>query len=206
VVTRGSRGQSQAERNAESSRRLLDSAIALIAEKGFERTTAAEIGERAGYSREMVRARYGSKEGLLETLLRTEYEPMFLGRPGSSDTALVRLLDQWDYLATEAKEKPDLLRVLFVACFETVGSIERLSPWVRGWIAHQRDAVAATLRAGQADGSVRGDLDPDEQADQIVTFGLGLGFRWTLEPDAVDFPAALRAWSERLAVELAPGD
>jgi AcrR family transcriptional regulator len=204
MVARGSRGQSQAERNAESSRRLLDSAITLIAEKGFERTTAAEIGERAGYSREMVRARYGSKEGLLETLLRTQYEPMFLSRAGSSDTALGWLLDQWEHLALEATEQPELLRVLFVACFETVGSIERLSPWMRGWLARQRDGVAATLRAGQADGSVRADLDPAEEADRILTFGMGLGFRWTLEPDAVDLPHALRSWSERLAAQLTP--
>lgn len=201
---KGSRGLSQAERAAVSSRRLLDAAISLIAEKGFERTTAAEIGERAGYSREMVRARYGSKEALLETLLRDEYEPMFLGRPGSSDTALGRLMDQWDYLATEAKEKPELLRALFVVCFETVGAIERLSPWVRGWMSHQRDAVAETLRAGQADASIRADLDPDQEAARILTYGLGLGFRWALEPEGVDFPAELRAWSERLRAQLAP--
>ena len=40
-------GLTQGERSAESSQRLVVSAIALIAEKGFENTTAAEIGERA---------------------------------------------------------------------------------------------------------------------------------------------------------------
>ena len=46
----------------------------LIAEKGWEATTAAEIGRRAGYSRAMVHARYGSKDAILETLFATEYE------------------------------------------------------------------------------------------------------------------------------------
>ena len=45
----------------------MDAAIELIGEKGFDTTTAAEIGERAGYSRSMVHARYGSKESLLES-------------------------------------------------------------------------------------------------------------------------------------------
>jgi hypothetical protein len=72
------RRRTQRERTAESTRRLLDAAIELIAEKGFERTTAMEIGERAGYSRSMVRARYGSKEALLESVLRNDYEPLML--------------------------------------------------------------------------------------------------------------------------------
>ncbi|NMH98257.1 TetR/AcrR family transcriptional regulator [Pseudonocardia acidicola] len=203
MVAKRSRGRSQAERSAESSRRLLDAAVALIAEKGFGRTTAAEIGERAGFSREMVRARYGSKEALLESLMRDEFEPMFLGSgTGSSETALGRLLDLWDHLARESKEQPELLRALFVVCFETVGAIQGLSGWVREWIAYQRGAVAEALRAGQADGSIRLDLDPDREADRIVTYGLGLGFRWTLEPEAVDFSVELRSWGERLRESL----
>jgi AcrR family transcriptional regulator len=59
---------SHEQRNADAHRRLMAAAIELIAEKGFERTTAAEIGERAGYSRNMVRDRYGSKDALLEAL------------------------------------------------------------------------------------------------------------------------------------------
>src|ERR1700745_982557 len=66
--------RTQQERSAESARRLLDAAIELIAEKGFERTTVAEIGERAGYSRSMVRARYGSKEALLESIFGSQLD------------------------------------------------------------------------------------------------------------------------------------
>ncbi len=46
----------------------------LVAEKGYEATTAAEIGLRAGFSRAMVHARYGTKDVLLDELMRTEYE------------------------------------------------------------------------------------------------------------------------------------
>src|SRR5213076_237185 len=70
--------RTQQERVAESAKRLADAAFELIAEKGFERTTAAEIGERAGYSRSMVRDRYGSKEALLESLLASEFEARLL--------------------------------------------------------------------------------------------------------------------------------
>ncbi len=58
-------GLTQPERVEQSARRLLTAAAELIVEKGWEATTAAEIGRRAGYSRAMVHARYGNKDGIL---------------------------------------------------------------------------------------------------------------------------------------------
>ncbi|MEB3049825.1 helix-turn-helix domain-containing protein [Mycolicibacter sp. MYC123] len=44
-----------------------------MAEKGWEATTAAEIGRRAGYSRAMVHARYGSKDAILDAFFEHDY-------------------------------------------------------------------------------------------------------------------------------------
>ena len=71
----------QVERVEESARRLLVATAELVAEQGFERTTAAEIGLRAGYSRSMVRDRYGSREALFETLVQNELAPRLMPRP-----------------------------------------------------------------------------------------------------------------------------
>jgi AcrR family transcriptional regulator len=128
MTVKGSAGLTQAERSAESSQRLLAAAIALIAEKGFEKTTAAEIGERAGYSRAMVRSRYGTKEALLQSLMISEYEPMILMASGGAATGLDALLGQLDHLATQAAQKPELLRALFTVLFETVGPLKQLTP------------------------------------------------------------------------------
>ena len=104
MTAKGSTGLTQAERSAESTQRLLASAITLIAERGFQRTTAAEIGERAGYSRAMVRARYGTKEALLESLLHREFEPMFLRAQVNPDNGLETVLGRLDHLARQATE------------------------------------------------------------------------------------------------------
>ena len=55
----------QAERVATSDRALIDAAIELIAERGYDRSTLAAIGEQAGYSRGLVTQRSGNKENLL---------------------------------------------------------------------------------------------------------------------------------------------
>ena len=64
-----SRGLTQPERVELSTRKLVAAAAELIVEKGWEATTAAEIGRRAGYSRAMVHARFGAKDVLLIALL-----------------------------------------------------------------------------------------------------------------------------------------
>ena len=65
-----SRGLTQPQRVELSTRRLVSAAAELIVEKGWEATTAAEIGRRAGYSRAMVHARFGTKDAILYALLR----------------------------------------------------------------------------------------------------------------------------------------
>src|ERR1700748_893308 len=62
--------RTQAERAAESDRRLLRAALKLIAERGYRNTSLAAIGEEAGYSRGLVNDRFGSKAGLLWALVK----------------------------------------------------------------------------------------------------------------------------------------
>ena len=65
------RPKTNQERVEESTLALIASAIQLFARQGYERTTAVEIGTNAGFSRNMVRDRYGSKEALLQSVFDT---------------------------------------------------------------------------------------------------------------------------------------
>ena len=81
------RGLTQTQRVEISNRRLIEAAAELIAEKGWEATTAAEIGRRAGYSRAMVHARYGSKDAILDAFFlddRYSVSARTLTRPRSA--------------------------------------------------------------------------------------------------------------------------
>lgn len=188
----------QQDRTSESAQRLLDAAVALIAEKGYGNTTAAEIGERAGYSRSMVRVRYGSKTQLLESLLETEFKGKLLGPPTPTDAGLDDALAPLILMKHKAGDSPDVLRAFFVVCFETVGPISDLAPWMRDWLQEYQTRVAAALRRGQSDGSVRPYLDPDSEARDVVTYGAGLGFMWTLAPATQDFVTLLGEYIDHL--------
>ncbi len=60
--------RTQAERREVAERQLLAAALRLIAEKGVSRTTLAEVGEGAGYSRALPAVYFTDKSGLVRAL------------------------------------------------------------------------------------------------------------------------------------------
>ena len=60
--------RSHQQRREEAERRLLDAALAIVAQRGSVRMTLAEVGEAAGYSRGLAAHRFGSKAGLVQAL------------------------------------------------------------------------------------------------------------------------------------------
>jgi len=186
--------RTQGERVAESSKRLLLAAAELTAEQGFDRTTAGEIGQRAGYSRAMVRDRYGSKEGLVEALFRTELGPRLLGTPREGLTGRERLLDQIDNVEQLVSEDATMARAFFVLTFEAAGPIQVLRPWYKDWFARYEAQMKESLDVGVRDGTIRAGLDADAEAALFVSHALGLAFRWVIDWDDFDFVAELNRW------------
>ena len=62
--------RTQAQRRANTERRVLDAAIDLIARHGSHAVSLAQVGEAAGYSRGIVTHTFGSREKLLDAVLR----------------------------------------------------------------------------------------------------------------------------------------
>ena len=186
----------QAERVAESAQRLMQAAIELIAEKGFQRTSASEIAERAGYSRTMVAARYGSKEALLEHLMHHEYQARML--PDLGDTKGIERLQQWiTLIRQQARADPPLLRAFYTLVFESAGPVPSLRPWIADWLERCTTEAAEAVRAGQADKTVRADIDPAAEAEQFVSSGVGLGFQFAIDDDLERFDEGLARWAAR---------
>jgi AcrR family transcriptional regulator len=196
--------RTQRERVEESTRRLAVAAVELFGEQGFERTTAAQIGERAGYSRAMVRRRYGSKEELLAQVVEQEFATRITPPPGDERPGRERILAQVDRLIDFLEEDEAVAKAFFVLTFETAGPIPSLRPWYRDWFASYEAQMRETLHDGQRDGSIRADLDDDVEAKAFVSYGLGLAFRKTLDWDGYDYPGEARAWQASLARRYAP--
>ena len=178
-------GLTQPERVEQSSRRLLQAAAELIVEKGWEATTAAEIGRRAGYSRAMVHARYGSKDAILDA-----FQGVYVARlnpdPEPGATGLQQVLAHFDRVQEIHAEDAAVTRAMFVSAFEAVKATSPLRDGVRSQLAGAAIKIEAGLRAGIADGSLRPDIDVDMALRDITGSIFGIAFQWVVLPEHHD--------------------
>lgn len=175
----------QPERVETSNRRLLQAAAELIVEKGWEATTAAEIGRRAGYSRAMVHARFGSKDAILEAFLH-EYVKRLNPDPDPKTSGMQQVLAHFDRIEEIYAEDHDLLLAMFVATFEAVKTTSPLRLRVRDQLKSGAAKVEKGLRKGIRDGSVRSGIDIARAVTDISTSVFGIAFWWTALPDQSD--------------------
>ena len=187
----------QPERVELSSRRLLLAAAELIVEKGWEATTAAEIGRRAGYSRAMVHARYGSKDAILEAFQQT-YVVRLNPDPEPGATGLQQVLAHFDRIDEIQAEDSALMRAMFVSAFEAVKTTSPLRAAVRAQLRGAAVKIEAGLRAGVRDGSIRPDVDIVEARQDITGSVFGIAYHWVVLPEEFVLPDELNHVRSRI--------
>ncbi|MCZ4500170.1 MAG: TetR family transcriptional regulator [Marmoricola sp.] len=178
--------RTQAERRAESDRKLLRAAAELVVERGIEGTSFAEIGRRAGYSHGLVHTRFGSKDALVERL-NDEAVQVFTARTveavsGAQGAEAIRLLSRV-YLDLVHGEDP-IARVHLLVWSEAVATASGKDrrPYRITWDRVLRSALAAMVRTGIADGSVSPSVDPDTTAVVIVGLIRGVALQLMIDP------------------------
>jgi AcrR family transcriptional regulator len=84
---------------ATGTQRLLDAAIELFARNGFEAVSVRDVADHAGVSFALIRASYGSKDGLREAAEKAVFDELFplwvfAGSASSEEEILAYLRDQ----------------------------------------------------------------------------------------------------------------
>jgi AcrR family transcriptional regulator len=195
-------GDRQEQRREASADRLRRALAELICEQGYSATTNAQIGERAGYSRNMVRDRYGTKDALLLDVFEhalTTLAPDRGGRPGNGRERAVRTVD---LIRRLAETEPTTQRALNVVTLEGAAADHPLAGVARAAIDRFYAVVAAAVVEGIADGSVRSDLDVEAELQLLRIRITGSGFvdaaRLSARSPAERIAALCRDLDERL--------
>lgn len=195
--------RTQRQRVEESTRRLVAAAVELIAEQGYGRTTAKEIGLRAGYSRAMVAERFGSKDALLDAILEDYYGDQLQVVTGPGASGIDALLSPIDGLIELAESDERTLRAMFVLNFEAAYDVGLLRDRVGSRLAQLRQRLRDAAAAGQTDGSVVVGPDPSEIASELLRTGFGLAYEWVVLPASEDIPVILKRWRSQLVTRFA---
>ena len=161
----------------EARRRLVQAAIALFATKGYHNTTIAEIAREAGYTRNIVRYYFSSKEALgyaaIDEWMRLFAEQAAGSRLNTEKHPIDRLISMLD-------DFPTVLRL------EAIGST---APGLTHGMAavHEgfrkrlgenliavTDAIEARVSKGVADGLITDTVDPSQLAHMFATVCMGI--------------------------------
>jgi AcrR family transcriptional regulator len=144
-------------------RAVLDAATSLAAERGVKALTASAVGAAAGYSGASVTSRFGDRARLLDALtedLQDRFQP-----PASDLPGLARLLEVVDaYL----REQTPHARVFVTLWAEALAGEPDLQASFAARDARFRATLVEYLRAGIADATIRGDIDPAALASSLV--------------------------------------
>lgn len=197
----------QQERSALSTRRLLDACAALIAERGYERTTLADIGSRAGYSQGLVTRRFGSKANLAVVLVErmtARYGPDRIAEIIGDRTGAVAVTHLVRQIGEDARRSPDGLRNFYALMFEGLKPVPALHERLRDLNRSFLDTVTAVLRAGLDAGTVRPGTDPAAAATLVASSLRGIAFFWLLDPERFDIDHELESLARQLDTALAP--
>jgi TetR/AcrR family fatty acid metabolism transcriptional regulator len=141
----------------EKRRLLLDAAVGVFARKGYHASRVGDIAEEAGVAYGLLYHYFASKEDVLRSVFRETWRALIAtiksveeaGDPPSEQLRKVAeiLLRSW-------RRDPDLVRVLVLEVTRS-----QLLPGEMDEIAASFAAIQEIVERGQADGSIRADLD-----------------------------------------------
>ena len=178
----------QSERTELSDSKMLDAAVRLVLEKGSVGTTLKVVGERAGYSRGLASARFGSKEGLFVRLIgihreawKQEIATHVKGKSGI-DAVLARI----DGVEELFRRDPDTIKAIYMVWFESVGRTSSMREALVKFHEETRQQVSTFVAEGIESGDIPTNVDPDAFAIDYFAQIFGFIYQWLVSPDQVD--------------------
>jgi AcrR family transcriptional regulator len=194
----GADSRARQQRGARRRQQILDAAVELFASKGYQRTGVAALAERVGMTATGLLYYFGSKERLLHEVVaerdraeRTRAADRLnlellrnLGRHNEDTATLTRL---YVVLGAESFDPDAPLHEFFVSRYETARSL-----------------VESIIEAEIVQGRIRADIDVSQIAREVIGVVIGTEIQWLTDPDGIDLDATVRAYVDRLAIDLAP--
>lgn len=177
--------RTQEERSNASRAKIIDGALEVLSDVGFERMTFSRIQEVSGVSRGLVHYHFGTKEVLVEELVesvRNRYQADELDEIMANLTGLQRLKKMVDRYLARLEEDPRPAKVMI-----QLGMMSKSeNPKIRGAIlrrySEMREELAGFIRDGIADGSIERVDSVDAAASTVQGLLRGIALQYIVDP------------------------
>lgn len=181
---KATRCRTQVKRREQSERSLVDAAIAIIGARGVTAMTFESIGKESGYSRSLVTQRFGSKRGLVETVIAHLHSiplKLFVASDESKLNGLNSLLGYTKVYLREVANN-EQLQCYFKLLSSSVADNDELRSVFAEEHERIRGSIAVHVRQAQSEGSIRKELDADAVATLIGSLQFGIAMQLLVDP------------------------
>jgi AcrR family transcriptional regulator len=184
-------------------RQILDSAIALFAQRGVDRASLRSVGEAIGVSHTALRHYFSSRDELLVEVYRTHEALSFSDTQAAAgapvgESAVGEMVEA----AERNRSIPGLVELYATLSTDALQEEHAVTrEFVRRRFRSLRETLAARIESGQRAGRIAADIDPADAAALVIAASDGLQIQWLLDPGTVDVGRSLS-----ILERLLPGD
>ena len=182
--------------------KILAAAIRHVARNGGRGTSLAQIATEAGVTQQGLLYYFPSKDELLNAALDIRDQRDVVPRPVPWEgleflDGIVERICRW-------RQEPEMVGMFTLLLVENLGDHAPLRDRLEKRYDLVHKEYADGIRAAQASGAARGDIDPDLKAIEIIAFLNGLETSWLLKPSLpVEDVAA--AWRDSQVAQMTAG-
>ncbi|MCA8898736.1 MAG: helix-turn-helix domain-containing protein [Hyphomonas sp.] len=195
----------QAERRDRSERELLEATLRVVSEQGVSAATFEAIGRAAGYSRGLVTQRFGSKDGLIRSLIAYlhTWQDEALDRDHVAEMDGLSALCAFVALHCQGLDRHDEAKAYYMLL---AGSVADQSDTREAFAeSHEleRVLIRTIIERGQVAGDIRKDTDADAMALMTGCSLMGIRMQALIDPET-DIAPIRDALIASLRARLAP--
>jgi len=196
--------RTHAERRQDSQSRILDASLKLLVERGYDQFSLQDVGRLAGCSHELINHYFDNKDGLLSALAEH-----IMGSFVSDAVQMPKLPAGFASLTQQVRYYASVADRNFLAfsAYMRLASEAPFRPTLQTLVMKRTSTTTTVfieaIKAGQAVGEIREDIDAAEYANVIYEFLRGHADVRLLRPHATSTTSA-DVFVEMLRVALSP--
>lgn len=185
------RRRSQTARREESEGRLIEAALHIVAERGVERMTLADVGELAGYSRGLAAHHFGTRGGMLRALVEAvgvSFRKSLAEGPKrrAGLDALTGILEQY---FNSIGNMNDFTRAFLVLMTDSSLAGSEVGDSVMKFNQESISFIVAQLRIAKMKGEIKESISAESVAVLILGILRGVMLQQLVDPNSFDYKA-----------------
>ena len=149
---------------------IIEAATHLLGNKGIQNLTTKSLAAEIGFSEPALYRHFKGKTDILESVLTYYQQVLKAGLTHiiqSEESGLMKIRAMMDFQFTHFTRNPAVIMVVFAETSFQYNNV--LSKAVSEILTQKTSMVAKIIKTGQAEGSIRDDID----AEQLVTMIIG---------------------------------